>query len=177
MSNSGERSSFDPVLARASVRQFTEEPVSDENVRRLFVAAMAAPSARNQQPWEFYVTRDRAMLETLSQATPYAKPATGAALAIVACARTQELASPVHVPQDMGACIENILVEAANLGLGAVWMGVAPYRERMDETARMLGIPADAGLDPFAIIAVGHPASEVTPRGPERFDEARIHWA
>lgn len=172
-----EKPGFDPVLARTSVRRFTTEGVSDEDVHRLLVAAMAAPSARNQQPWEFYVTRDRDLLRRLSQTTPYATPTAGAALAIVACARTEGLASPAYVPQDMGACIENVLVEVASLGLGAVWMGVAPIRERMDEVASILDIPADARLEPFAIVAVGHPAEPVTPRGPERYDEARVHWA
>lgn len=166
----------DSVLARASVREFTAESVGDEEVRRLLMAAMAAPSARNQQPWEFYLTRDRGLLGQLAQATPYAKPTAGAALAIVACMRTTDLASPAFVPQDMGACVENILVEAAGLGLGTVWMGVAPNRERMDEVARIIGIPEETDLEPFAIIAVGHPAGKVTPRGPERYDESRIHW-
>ena len=165
-----------PVLARASVRQFTDEPVTDEQVRALLVAAMAAPSACNQQPWEFFLTRDAATLERLAQATPYSKPTGGAALAIVPCMRTQGLTAAPFVPQDMGACVENILVEAAGMGLGAVWMGIAPVQDRMDEVARIMGVPADDGLESFCIIAVGHPAQPVTPRGPERFDEKRIHW-
>lgn len=167
----------DPVLARTSVREFTAQDVTDEEVHRLLVAAMAAPSACNQQPWEFYLTRDRSLMEKLAQATPYSKPTASAALAIVACTRSEGLVTPPHVPQDMGACVENILIEAAGMGLGTVWMGVAPTRERMNEVARIMDIPAEAGLEPFAIIAVGHPAGKVAPRGPERFDEARVHWA
>lgn len=166
--------SADPIFARASVRQFTGEPVTDEQVETLLRAAMAAPSACNQQPWEFYVTRDADVLAKLAQASPYAKPTAGAACAIVPCARTEGLVADEYVPQDLGAAVENILVEAVELGLGTVWMGIAPIEERMRAVAQVVGAPAE--LAPFAIIAVGHPAAPVEPRGPERFEPERVHW-
>lgn len=162
------------IFKRASVRKFTDEAVSDDEVRALLRAGMAAPSGGNQQPWEFYVVRDREALARLSEASPYAKPAAGAACVIVPCMRTEGLRFPSIVAQDMGAAVENILLEAAGRDLGAVWMGIAPELDRMAAVAKIIGSPDT--LPPFALIAVGHPAAEPTPKGSERFDEDRIHW-
>lgn len=166
----------DFVMNRTSVRQFTDEQVTDDQVERLMRAAMAAPSAANQQPWEFVVVRDPQLREALSQCSPYAKPAAAAPLVIVPCVGSDEaLKFPEYKEQDMGACVENILVEAVELGLGAVWMGVYPEPERMDAVADVIEVPA--GHEAFALVAVGHPIGEPEPRGPKRYDAARVHWA
>ncbi|MGN0070699.1 MAG: nitroreductase family protein [Atopobiaceae bacterium] len=165
----------DPVFARTSVRAFTDEPVTKEEATLLLRAAMAAPSAMDQQPWEFWVVEGRDNLEKLASASPYAKPTARAALAIVPCVKTEGLPCPDMAEQDMGASIENLLIEAAELGLGAVWQGIYPVKERIEATAQALGIPEDAGSAPFAIVAVGHPLKDVSPTGPGRFDPARIH--
>ena len=164
----------DAIFKRASVRRFTDDPMTDDEVRALLRAGMAAPSGGNQQPWEFYVARDRATLQLLSEASPYAKPAAGAACAIVPCMRTEGLRFPEIAVQDMSACVENILLEAVDRGFGAVWMGIAPEPERMAAVSEIVGAPA--GLEPFAIIACGIPADEPAPKGKDRFDEQRIHW-
>ena len=62
----------DPVLRRRSIRKYTAQPVLDEHVERLLRAAMAAPSAGNQQPWQFIVIRDRSVLEAVPEVHPYA---------------------------------------------------------------------------------------------------------
>lgn len=110
----------DPAFARTSVRAFTDEPVTKEEATLLLRTAMAAPSAMNQQPWEFWVVEGRDNLEKLASASPYAKPTTRATLAIVPCVKTEGLPCPDMAAQDMGASIENLLVEAAELGLAAV---------------------------------------------------------
>ena len=74
----------------------------------------------------------------------------------------------------MSAAVENILLEAANIGLGAVWLGIAPDPDRMAAVAVALGSPR--GMEPFALIAVGHPDHRPEPTGPTRYDETRIHW-
>lgn len=165
---------MEAIYKRASVRKFTDEAVTDDQVRALLRAAMAAPSAGNQQPWEFYVVRDRALLAALAQTSSYAKPAAGAACVIVPCSRTEGLRFAPCVPQDMGASVENLLLEAVEQGLGAVWMGVSPVPERMRAVADVLELPA--GIEPFALVACGRPATPPTPKGEERYDESRVHW-
>lgn len=165
----------DPIFTRTSIRKFTDEPVSDADIEQLMRAAMAAPSAGNQQSWEFVLTRDAALKGALAECSPYAKPAAGADVVIVPCMRTSgEARFPEYAPVDLSICCENILIEAAVLGLGAVWLGIYPEQERMDAVAERIAIPA--GCEPFALIAVGHPAEEVPPRSAKRFDPERIHW-
>ena len=161
----------DAIIKRASVRRFTDDPMTDDEVRAVLRAGMAAPSGGNQQPWEFYVARDRATLQLLSEASPYAKPAAGAACAIV---RTEGLRCPEIAVQDMSACVETILLEAVDLGFGAVWMGIAPEPERMAAVSEIVGAPA--GLEPFAIVALGYPESEPHAKGKDRYAEDRVHW-
>lgn len=62
---------MDAIFTRTSVRAYADRPVEPEKLERLLRASMAAPSARNQQPWEFYVTTDRARLQALSGCSPY----------------------------------------------------------------------------------------------------------
>lgn len=165
---------IEAIAKRASVRRFADDPVTDEEVRAMLRAGMAAPSGGNQQPWEFYVVRDRETLDRLAEVTPYSKPAASAPCAIVPCMRTQGLRFPELAVQDVSAAVENILLEAVELGLGAVWMGIAPGVEDMAAVSAIVGAPAD--LEPFAIIACGRPAVESAPKGAERYDEGRVHW-
>ena len=137
-------------------------------------AAMAAPSAVNQQPWEFYIARDETTRLALAASSPYGTPAKLAPCVIVACQRTEGLRAPQDAPYDMSASVENILIEAANLGLGAVWLGIAPEKDRMAAVDVALGSPR--GVTPFALIAVGHPEHKPEPKGPTRYDETRVHW-
>ena len=162
----------DIILSRTSVREYQDIPVEAEKVQRLLQAAMAAPSARNQQPWEFAVITDPQMREALGSVTPYTKPALSAPLLIVPLSRTQGLTAPDFWQQDMAAATENLLVEAVALGLGTVWMGIAPNEDRMEAVAEIIGLPE--GIRPFCIIAAGYPKGPVTPK--DKFQQSRIHY-
>lgn len=164
---------MDAIFKRASVRRFTDENVSAGAVERLLRAAMAAPSAGNQQPWEFYVVRDAALKKQLAAASPYAKPAAGAPVVVVPCMRTEGVRFPECAVQDMSAATENLLLEAAEQELGAVWMAVAPFADRQRNVARALELPEN--LQAFAIVALGHSAAAVQPKGAQRYDAARVH--
>lgn len=164
----------DAIDKRASVRAYTDEAVTDEDVRSLLAAAMAAPSAGNQQPWEFVVVRDEGLRARLAAASPYAKPALKAPVVLVFCMREEGARFPEMVVQDLAAAVENCLLRAVSLGLGAVWLGIYPEEDRVAVVAEALGL-AD-GVVPFALVACGHPEREVRPSGLSRFDEARIDW-
>lgn len=164
----------DVIFTRASIREFTDKPVSEEQIDRLMKAAMAAPSAGNQQPWEFYLTRDADTKQRLSECSPFAKPACKADLVIIPCMRCIDLKFPPYAPLDMSACVENILLEAEELGLGAVWLGIYPEDSRVEKVFEVISAPE--GTRPFALIAVGHPAERITPRSKKRMDLNRVHW-
>jgi len=161
----------DPVFSRRSIRRYTGEPVTDEQVERLLRAAMAAPSAGNQQPWSFVVVRDRETLDAVPAFQPYAAMMPKAPVALVVCGHPKGCKWPQMWAQDCAAATENVLIEAAALGLGAVWLGVHPLEEREAGLRALLGIPAD--VVPFAIVPVGNPAEGKGPS--ERYDPARVH--
>ena len=163
---------MDAIFKRISVRKYEDRPVEPEKVEKILRAAMAAPSARNQQPWEFFVVTSKEKIQELSQCSQYASFLKDAPLAIVPCCRKTGLASPHYGGIDLSIATEHILLEAAELGLGTCWMGIAPVRERMDAVNRVLGNPEN--LEAFALVACGYPAEERPQQ--DRYDESRIHW-
>lgn len=158
------------TFRRVSVRRFQDRPVGGEKTELLLRAAMAAPSAGNQQPWEFYVVTNRMRLGELAACSPYAGCLKNAPLGIVVCCR-KDCPMPEYAQIDCSAAIENLLLEAVSQGLGAVWLGVAPLAERMEAARQVLRLPEH--LDAFAFIACGYPAEERPWQ--DRYDPARVH--
>ena len=114
------------IMTRRSIRAYEAEPVSPELVETLLRAAMAAPSAGNQQPWRFVVIAERATLDRLAATSPYAGPLLRASLAVVVCGETLGERHPGYWVEDCSAAMENLLLAAHALGLGAVWLGYHP---------------------------------------------------
>ncbi len=160
------------IFSRKSVRKYDENKVEDEKIEKLLRAAMAAPSGGNQQPWHFVVVTDASTCERLGEVSPYSKPATGAPLNIIAVMDDTQARFPEIADHDMSAAVENILLEAVELGLGAVWQALYPFEDRMQSVRDLLGIPAE--LKPFALVSIGNPASEVGPQQ-DRFNSERVH--
>lgn len=152
---------LESIMGRRSIRQYIDQPVTDEELETVLRAAMAAPSAGNQQSWRFIVVRDAAQREKLSQATPYASMIARAQVGLVVCGDTRNEKHPGYWPQDCSAAIENMLVAAHAIGLGAVWIGVHPVPERVDNVRAICDIPS--GIIPMSMIALGHPAEEKPP--------------
>ncbi len=161
----------DPVLSRRSIRKYTSEPITDADVERLLRAAMAAPSAGNQQPWQFVVIRERETLVAITEVHPYSSMLPEAALAILVCGDAANTRWREMWEQDCAAATENLLVEAEVLGLGGVWLGVHPIAERVAGIRALLGLPS--GIVPFSLVPVGHPAEHKPPS--DRYDAARVH--
>lgn len=162
---------MNPLYHRVSIRRYTNEPVSREQLIEILRAGMQAPSATNQQPWEFYVVENRTLIQALSEATPYAACAAGAPVVIVGVYR-KNCRVPLYAQIDMAIAMENIWLATDALGLGGVWIGVAPQTDRMAIVEKILDLPAN--LHAFALFALGHPA-ESRPQQ-NRFDDTRIHW-
>lgn len=159
------------IFHRTSIRTFHDKEVESEKIIEMLQAAMAAPSACNQQPWEFYVVTNSSLLAMLAEAGSFGDTLSKAPMAFVACFRTDCLIKDM-IPIDMGCCLENLLLEADHLDLGAVFLGVAPREDKMDKIAELLDMPKD--LKPFAIVPVGYPTKVEAQEN--RFDESRIHY-
>ena len=161
------------IFHRVSIRKYKEQEVEQEKVEKMLRAAMAAPSACNQQPWEYYVVTNKNKIEALSKTSPYAGCAKHALLVFVACYRKEEgIIAPSYQEIDLSASVENLLLEADELGLGAVWMGIAPGKERMEAVRKVLDLPER--LNAFALIPCGYPA-ESRPQQ-DRYEEKRVHY-
>ena len=105
------------LFHRVSIRKFKDEAVSSEDIGYILEAAMAAPSAKNQQPWEFYVIQNREVLKKLGESSPFSGPAGNAPVAIVSAYREDcELPEFAHI--DMSIAMENLWLAADEIGLG-----------------------------------------------------------
>lgn len=162
---------IEAILTRRSIRAYTGEPVAESDVDTILHAAMSAPSAGNQQPWQFVVTSDRARLEKWAEATPYGSILLKAPLAIAVCADTRDLRHPVMWQQDCSAAVQNALLAVHALGLGAVWLGFWPKMERVEPLRAALDLPE--GVEPLCVLAIGHPA-EAKPSA-DRYSADRVH--
>ena len=145
------------IHTRRSIRQFTDELVTVEQAETLMRAAMAAPSAGNQQPWRFIIVRDAETRGRLAEATPYASPIGRATLGVVVLGDTRGNKHPGYWVQDCSAAVENLLLAAHAIGLGGVWIGVYPDEERVRNVAQIVGAPED--VIPLCMIAIGVPAN------------------
>ncbi len=163
---------MDAIFERTSIRRFTDREVEEDKIEKILRAGMAAPSGGNQQPWEFVVVRDEETIKRLSQSSPYAGCAANAKVVIVPCYRSQGLMYPELVDMDMSACVENMLLEITELGLGGVWLSIAPYKDRMSKAEEVLGTGSE--LRCFALIPVGYPAGNAAQR--DRYEADRVRF-
>lgn len=160
------------IFTRRSVRNFETKPVEAAKIEQLLKAAMQAPSAGNQRPWEFIVVQEKGLLKKLAMASPYASPVKEAPASIVLLGNMKGLLFPDNWQMDLAAATQNILLEAVELELGAVWLGVAPVKERMDHIIRMFNLPKH--VVPFAIVALGYPCAARN-QFVDRYEPAKVH--
>jgi nitroreductase len=160
---------LDLMYTRRSVREYTEESVTAEQVETMLKAAMAAPSARNLQPWRFVVVRKRKLLDKLAKVHKNAYMLEKAPLGVVVCG-DQEV-SERHWVEDTCAATQNLLLAATALGLGGVWINVYPKRKYQKYVRELLDIPDYVGV--LCLVAVGHPAEEEKPR--TQYDPKWVH--
>lgn len=154
------------ILQRKSVRSFTDRPVSREQIDTLLRAAMAAPTGKNLQPWKFVVVERRETLDALQRAWPRAGMLAEAQAAVLVCGDDSIVDADgkpsVNWEYDCCAATENLLLMAEAMGLGAVWVGVSPYPERVEAIKAALALPAE--LTPLNLIPIGYPKGEPSPK-------------
>lgn len=174
------------IMSRKSVRSFTDQDVSEEQMTAMLRCAMASPSGMNIQPWSFVVVKDKSRFEEVFGAENFnMRIFRQAAAVVVFCADTTVVRPPKDNPDapgivqpnriwrdDMGACTENFLLAAESLGLGAVWTACYPYPDRMDPVRKALSLPSN--VVPYCSVAVGYPANDENPK--DKWKPERIHY-
>ncbi len=159
------------IFNRRSIRKYTKQVIPEETIEKLLRAGMAAPSAANEQPWHFIVIKDKDVLSAIPKFHPYAQMLREADCAIVVCGDLVLETNKNFWVQDCSAATENILIEATDLGLGSVWIGVHPDQDRVKPLVALLGLPQT--VIPLCIIALGYPTEIKAPV--DRYNPARVH--
>ena len=162
------------IFGRRSIRIYTPGEISQEAVTTLLEAAMAAPSAMTKDPWRFVVVREPQTLARLAEGLPGGKMLATAALAIAVAGDLDAAfeGQLSYLLQDCSAAIENLLLCAHSLGLGACWVGVHPAKDSVRLVRELLGLPRP--VLPVAVIALGHPGEVLEAR--TRFNQAHVHY-
>ncbi|MBL4935564.1 nitroreductase family protein [Clostridium sp. YIM B02515] len=160
------------ILNRKSIRKYKDIKISDETIEELLRAAMAAPSAGNEQPWEFIVLRDKEIMKKITEVHPYSKMLLNTDTAIVICGDEAKEVFKGYWVQDCSAATENILIAAEDMGLGAVWLGVYPTEDRVQAIKELLNLPNS--VIPLSIVPIGYPDEDR--KMADRFNKARIHY-
>lgn len=166
---------IDNIMTRVSVREFTGEKISAEQIDTLLHAAMAAPSAINKQPWAFIVVTDEDIIAKLGEALPYSRCSNHPAVAIIPCGdltKAIEGEMGAFWINDVSAATENLLLAAHAMGLGAVWTGLHPDMNRVSLVQEILGLPEH--IIPLCVVPVGVPAEH--PDIKDKYKPENIHY-
>lgn len=173
LTNIWEMISMNEIFTRRSIRNYTQEVVEDTKIEKLLRAAMQAPSAGNQQAWEFIIVKNKDKLDKLSKMSLYATPVAKAPVAIVVLGNEDNMKYPELWEQDLGAATENLLLEAVSEGLATVWLGVAPLEDRIKRIKKMFNLPLN--IKPYAVIALGYPVDGQGNKFVDRYDASKVH--
>ena len=161
------------IFSRRSIRKYQERKIEREMLVHLLEAAMAAPTAANAKPWEFVVVDEPDNLSALKAVLPFGQYNPPAA--IVVCGNPEianNSAGKLYWVQDCSAAIENILIAAAGMGLGTVWIGVYPLESRVKSVREVMNMPEN--VTPLGVVYVGHPGEQKEAR--TQYDAHRVYW-
>lgn len=163
------------IDTRRSIREYSDKLVEDKEILKILKAAMQAPSARNQQPWEYLIIRDQEKKEKIANSVPAMRMASGANFLIIFLTRKDKLTSPLYYLEDMGSTVTYAMLEARAQGIGSVWCGVAPNPERMEIVRDVFDIK-DEKYEPFALVCFGYPKDENAFVKAKRYDKKKVHF-
>jgi nitroreductase len=159
------------ILGRRSIRKFTGETIPEKDIKLILEAAMAAPSACNQQPWHYIVAKKKETFSKIMEAQPYTKMLEKASIAVIVCADPALQTCPGFWAQDCSAATENLLLAVHALGYGATWCGLYPNDDVVWKIRQIFDMPKE--VYPLCVVAVGVPDEEKPPAN--RYKQERIH--
>lgn len=162
------------IHSRKSVRNYTDQAVSKEDLMTIVKAGMAAPTGFNAQPWQFIIIEDRNTMLELRKELIYARGLDGSKAAIVVCGDMSKVReeAPEFWITDTSAATQNMLLAIEAMGLGGVWSTLFPGEDRMNHARKVLNLPDH--IMPMCVIPLGYPAGIEQPK--EKFDANNVHW-
>lgn len=164
--NKDNNAALENIYTRTSVREYTGRQIPEDTITILLKAGMSAPTAMNKQPWKFIVVNNQNVRNKLGEAIPGVgdKVRTAGAVILVCGDKSKFIEeAPEYWVQDCSAATENILLAANACNLGAVWCGVYPVQERVNQVQSILNLNG-TDLVPLNIITIGYPTALHTPK-------------
>jgi nitroreductase len=161
---------LEAIMTRRSIRRYTNKKIPEKNITTLLKAAMNAPSAHNKQPWHFIVLDDHEIMMKVTEYHQHSKMLENASHGIIVMGDNNIQTTDFWI-HDCSAAIENILIAANALGLGAVWLGVHPHKNLINGTKKLFNVPEH--ITPLGIISLGYPEEVKPPR--ENYNPERVH--
>lgn len=162
------------IFSRRSIRNYTIEQVSDEEVRQILEAGMAAPSACCKDPWRFIVINKPEVKQAIAKHLPngHFLPFASVGIVILGDIEQAHANNESFMLQDCAAAIENMLLAATAIGLGSCWLGVHPRPERIKAIREYFKLPEN--IIPVSVVAIGHPLEQSKAR--TRFNESYVKY-
>ncbi|MCK5763536.1 MAG: nitroreductase family protein [Clostridiales bacterium] len=162
---------IEAINTRRSIRQYTGEVINDKHIDIILRAGFQAPSAHDFQPQEYIVVKESETLGLIAKRHKYAKALPLAGCGIVVCGDTTKESREGSLIAGCSASIQNMLLTAHELNLGAVWIGLHPIESFTELISEILDIPDH--IIPIAIVAIGHP--DVKKEAIDRYNKEKIH--
>lgn len=164
------------MLARISVRQYSDQEITDDALHTILEAGMSGPSAVNARPWSFIVVRDRDMLNKMADGNGRAaEPLREAQVGILICGDLERAfkAAPDYWVVDGSIAAQNMILAANALGIGSVWLGTWPQQNKIDAQKALFNLPEH--IVPHSIIAFGYP-KEDSRKEKLLYETDRVHF-
>lgn len=162
---------FEALHTRRSIRKYEDREIPDELVKKMLAAAMMAPSTADARTWHFVLVTDMEKKEKIKTVHPYVGMVTQSPLSILICGDLSKEKFQGFWPQDCSAAMQNLLLAAHGMGLGAVWTGIYPVEDRVEKFKAIFDLPEQ--IVPFGLAVLGWPAQAVASN--ERYDEGLVH--
>lgn len=163
---------IDYIFTRRSIRNYTSEEISNENLELILKSAMYAPSAMNLQPWHFIVFDKKEIFEKIITAIPHAEMIRTASKCILVCGDSSKEKNESWLIQNCSAAIQNILLASHSLGIGSCWIAIHGMDEIVEKVKKEFALPSE--IVPVALISLGYPNEIVNAE--DRFDYKKIHF-
>ena len=162
---------LEAIHTRRSIRKYESREIPKDLIREILAAAMMAPSAGDARPWQFILVTEPVQKAKVKTVHPYVAMIEKAPLGILVCGDLSREKYEGFWPQDCSAAMQNLLLAAHGFGLGAVWTGIYPMKDRVEKFIQIFDLPGH--IVPFGLAVMGWPAQN--PQSKERFDGERIH--
>ena len=157
------------IKKRRAVREYLNEPIGEDKLKEILMAASYAPSANDLHPWELVIVKDAAVKELLSKTTPWSTHAKGADVIIAVIGNEKESADWV---EDCSIVAQHIWLESVEQGLGSCWIQIHGNVNAEKGVKEILGIPEDHRV--LCLMPIGVPAKECSEHTEEEFDKSKI---